>query len=89
MESDTDADGLEDLQEVQLNTDPFSVDTDGDGAQDGAEVALQTDPLDASSKPAFPSDQIVKVDMTCLDLADGSVLSIRWLTLAKLVHSPP
>ena len=74
LESDTDADGLEDLQEVQLNTDPFSVDTDGDGAQDGAEVALQTDPLDASSKPAFPSDQIVKVDMTCLDLADGSVV---------------
>jgi hypothetical protein len=72
--SDTDADGLGDLQEVQLGTDPFNVDTDGDGAEDGAEVALQTDPLDASSKPAFPSDQIVKVDMTCLDLADGSIV---------------
>ena len=72
--ADTDGDALGDLEELQIGTDPFNADTDGDGSTDGAEDRLQTNPLDANSKPEFPGDQIVKVDMTCLDLVDGTVV---------------
>lgn len=46
-----DADGLTDLQEYQLSSNPTSVDTDGDGMKDGWEVAHGfnlIDPSDAS-----------------------------------------
>ena len=72
--ADTDGDALGDLEELQVGTDPFNADSDGDGSTDGEEVRIQTDPLDAGSKPEFPSGQIVKVDMTCLDLTDGTVV---------------
>jgi ligand-binding sensor domain-containing protein len=49
---DPDQDGLTNLQEFQLGTDPQVADTDGDGASDGAEVAAGTDPLNANQKPA-------------------------------------
>jgi hypothetical protein len=40
----SDADGLPDLVEVLIGTDPFNIDTDGDGLDDYAEVALGFDP---------------------------------------------
>jgi hypothetical protein len=43
---DTDGDGLTNLQEYQLGTDPRNPDTDGDGIPDGMEVQLGTNPLD-------------------------------------------
>ncbi len=44
-ESDTDGDGLMDLDElVTYQTDPLNPDTDGDGYQDGAEVVAGYDP---------------------------------------------
>ncbi|MBI2998261.1 MAG: choice-of-anchor D domain-containing protein [Deltaproteobacteria bacterium] len=46
---DPDGDGLTNLQEFQLGTDPRQADTDGDGVSDGVEVSQGTDPLDASS----------------------------------------
>ncbi|MGE4650533.1 MAG: hypothetical protein AAEJ53_06585, partial [Myxococcota bacterium] len=42
---DSDGDGLGDVIEVGLGTDPLNPDTDGDGADDGYEVANGTDPL--------------------------------------------
>jgi hypothetical protein len=45
---DMDGDGLLDVEEAALGTDPLNSDTDGDGFTDGEEVlAMGTDPLDA------------------------------------------
>lgn len=44
-DEDADADGLTNLEEVRLGTDPMSPDTDLDGLPDGDEVRLGTDPL--------------------------------------------
>lgn len=47
---DTDGDGLTDLQELELGTDPNNADTDGDGLTDGAEVNThETNPLVADT----------------------------------------
>src|SRR5947209_10237332 len=48
---DHDGDGLTNLQEYQLGTDPHVKDTDADGISDGDEVAQGTDPLDPNSPP--------------------------------------
>jgi YD repeat-containing protein len=49
--TDTDGDGLSDVEERARGTDPFNADTDGDGFPDGLEVALGSDPLDPNSVP--------------------------------------
>jgi hypothetical protein len=46
---DPDHDGLSNLQEYLLGTDPNNPDTDYDGRSDGQEVAEGTDPLDPNS----------------------------------------
>ncbi|MCB9696944.1 MAG: DUF4215 domain-containing protein, partial [Alphaproteobacteria bacterium] len=46
---DSDGDGLTDVEEDALGTDPNDPDSDGDGLTDGEEDALGTDPLDADS----------------------------------------
>ncbi|MEZ4299559.1 MAG: choice-of-anchor L domain-containing protein, partial [Polyangiaceae bacterium] len=59
---DTDGDGLSDLREGILGTDPLNPDTDGDGAPDGEEVGADVqNPLDANGDgtidaldPCFP-----------------------------------
>jgi hypothetical protein len=56
--TDTDGDGLTDVQEAILGTDPNNPDTDADGASDGTEAAAGTDPLDASS--TFKMSEISK-----------------------------
>ncbi len=40
---DTDGDGLNDIEEAELGTDPNDPDTDGDGLTDGDEVGAQSD----------------------------------------------
>lgn len=47
--ADTDNDGLTNLQEFQLGTDPRNPDTDGDGVSDGEEVKRGTNPLSADT----------------------------------------
>ncbi|GAH62716.1 unnamed protein product, partial [marine sediment metagenome] len=48
--TDTDSDGLYDMEEIQLGTDPFDSDTDGDGLSDGSEVnTYGTNPLCADT----------------------------------------
>ena len=44
---DLDSDGLTNLQEFSLGTNPRAADTDGDALTDGAEIARSTDPLRA------------------------------------------
>jgi hypothetical protein len=44
-DADDDGDGLSDVQEGNLGTDPLNPDTDGDGINDGDEVAANTNPL--------------------------------------------
>ena len=48
---DNDKDGLLNLEEVQLRTNPFVSDTDGDGYSDKEEYGKGSDPLDALSLP--------------------------------------
>jgi len=47
--ADTDGDGLSDLEEARLGTDPRNVDTDGDTIKDGNEASYRTDPLNADT----------------------------------------
>jgi hypothetical protein len=42
--TDTDNDGLTDLEELQLGIDPANPDSDGDGIADGDEVQAGTNP---------------------------------------------
>jgi len=53
---DMDGDGLLDMDEASLGTDPLNADSDADGFSDGNEVhAMGTDPLDAlDPAPAQP-----------------------------------
>ena len=55
--SDHDHDGLTDIQEYYLGTNPNSADTDGDGFSDYTEVLAGTDPLNANSRPG--TNQVV------------------------------
>lgn len=50
---DSDGDGLTDLEERALGTDPLRRDSDEDGVDDGAEVAAGTQPLDPADAPAW------------------------------------
>nr|MDO8114776.1 PKD domain-containing protein [Candidatus Sigynarchaeota archaeon] len=49
---DRDSDGLVDILETSIGTDPSNVDTDGDGTPDGAEISALTNPLDLLDNPA-------------------------------------
>lgn len=48
---DSDNDGLTDLEEFYLGTNPIQWDTDGDGLPDGYEVMIGTNPLTATTNP--------------------------------------
>jgi hypothetical protein len=51
MPFDSDGDGLMDLDEQEIGTDPFVDDSDGDGHLDGFEVDEGADPLDVEDYP--------------------------------------
>lgn len=48
---DADADGVNNLSEYNIGTDPNSTDTDGDGFSDSLELAMSTDPNSNLSQP--------------------------------------
>lgn len=56
--ADSDNDGLTNLQEYHLGTNPNNADTDGDGFSDGHEVVVGSDPLDPLSYPITLSGTI-------------------------------
>ncbi len=49
---DGDGDGLTNLEEFRVGTDPNRGDSDGDGVNDGEEVALGTSPVSSADAPA-------------------------------------
>ena len=53
--ADTDSDGLTNLEEYQLRTNPNDPDTDSDGFSDGDEISYGTDPADPESLPCIVS----------------------------------
>ena len=55
-DKDTDEDGLTDLEEEELGTDPENADSDGDGLSDSEELDEGTDPLVADTDADGYSD---------------------------------
>jgi hypothetical protein len=62
--SDPDADGLNNLREAILGTNPNNPDTDGDGYDDLAETQSGTNPLDPNSTPTFS----LRIQVAAVDL---------------------
>jgi hypothetical protein len=56
LDPDPDADGLTNLDEARLGTDPAKADTDGDGLEDGWEVAHALNPLSAQGHDGARGD---------------------------------
>ncbi|UCH88342.1 MAG: Ig-like domain-containing protein [Thermoplasmata archaeon] len=54
---DNDGDGLSNLEESELETDPVNWDSDGDGASDKSEFDENTDPLDTTQAPKIIEKQ--------------------------------
>ncbi|MES2661241.1 MAG: PQQ-dependent sugar dehydrogenase [Verrucomicrobiota bacterium] len=67
-----DVDGLTNLQEFGLGTDPQEDDTDGDGYTDGAEITAGTDPTSNNSYPGVDSVPNT-IGVENFDYADGPV----------------
>jgi hypothetical protein len=72
-DSDSDGDGLTDLEEDALGTNPHLADTDGDGSNDGAEVAAGTNPLDGGS--------VFRIATISRDAVTGAV-TLTWSSVA-------
>lgn len=80
--SDSDGDGLDDVVEIQIGTDPLNPDTDGDGLLDGTEVDSAAgsgcpDPLDFDSDGDGLSDgdEVLFGTSPCLTDTDGDGVS--------------
>lgn len=73
--TDLDGDGLNNLEEYSLDTDPTAFDTDGDGLSDGDEVNVYaTSPLNADSDGDLMSDGFeVTHGFDPLDASDGAL----------------
>lgn len=84
--ADPDGDGLPNLQEFALATDPASGDTDGDGESDAVELANGTDPLRAPSrKPVLLASRatefvpgLVRLSAAVTEVPDPAGCSASW-----------
>lgn len=63
---DDDSDGLNNLDEFNVGTDPQKTDSDGDGVNDGDEVAAGTDPNDANDHPASNAERVLPIILDLL-----------------------
>jgi hypothetical protein len=83
-QEDPDRDGLTNLQEFQLGTDPHNPDTDGDGLSDGDEVNLyHTNPLLADTDgDGIPDGVEVQTHTNPLD---RNAFDLRAATLSSIV----
>ncbi len=74
--ADTDGDGLTDLEEEQLGTDPRNADTDGDGLTDRQELERGTDPrqADTDGDSLSDSDEIAEGTNPLVEDTDGDGL---------------
>lgn len=78
LTTDSDNDGLTDMEELVLGTNPFDFDSDGDGLPDGYELVLsKTDPLMVSSES---SGGVSDGDANL----DGDAMAFAPLTLPRL-----
>lgn len=78
--TDSDGDGLNNLEEYQYKIDPTAADSDGDGYSDGVEISYGSDPLDTSSCPpaeTVPAVGLIGMSMTFLILAGLGLLRKR------------
>ena len=95
--ADPDGDGLTNVQEIALGTDPLNRDTDGDGFWDGLEVAMGSDPLDPHSIPDLSGPRETEsvlfsvLNASGLTSAPGETSSVLFsvLNAAGLTGSPP
>jgi hypothetical protein len=84
---DSDGDGLLDVEEVALGTDPMNPDTDGDGLSDGTEVALGTDPLDPDTDgDGLPDGGDVEHVQAAIGALPASSLGAPWQRQVLLWH---
>ncbi len=75
--ADTDNDGLPDILEAQLGTDPANPDTDLDGVSDGIEVASGSNPLDPNCVPLTCRIGPGEADSAGFSFANQGALSTR------------
>jgi hypothetical protein len=84
---DRDGDGLANVEEIALGTDPDLADSDGDGLPDGREVALGTNPLNSDtdgdglpdltdSNPMVPAATPVLSMAGLVEVLEGGVVEV-------------
>ena len=81
---DLDLDGLSNIEEYYIYTDPRDPDSDDDGYSDGTEVTAGTDPLDQNSYPDPGADNIL---LEISILIAGISLAVALVVRAILIRS--
>jgi hypothetical protein len=82
---DTDKDGLKNVQEYKLGTNPRKADTDGDGLKDGNEVQVGDDPLTKDTDGDGVKDGAEHAGV--VTAFDGDTITIRQFNGGKLTAS--
>lgn len=83
---DSDEDGIINVEEYNLGTNPFSQDSDGDGASDKKEIDNGTDPLDPDDKPGSIASSFV-IGVLIIILGAGGFLGFRYYKMKKDIET--